>query len=142
MAGAGQDLRQLVIDGLSQGYPVSEISERVTRLRDRRRIGVDGDEAEARMRGQQGARMASAAKGRIHQHSARQVQRRPEQLENPVAHDRQVSGSSRSHHAPSIAAHSPAAQCVLGRPAAEMPGQAPIRATALTGHGHRLTPGK
>ena len=82
-AGAGQDLRQLVVDRLDQGHPVAEASQGVTRLLDRGRVGVDADEAEARMRGQEGAGMAGAAEGRVDEYGARQARARARAAQAP-----------------------------------------------------------
>ena len=145
-AGAGQDLRQFVVDRLDQGDPVGEAGQALARLRDRGRVGVDADQAEARMRGQEGAGVTGAAERRVDEDGARRLERRREQLKDPVAHDRHVPGRSRSHRAPSLYCSLAALCCPDAggqcRPAAAMPGQAPIRATALTGRGGRLTPGK
>ena len=95
--------RQLVVDGLDQGHPVAEGGQRLPGLADRGRVGVDADQGEAGVRGQQRAGVAGAAEGRVHQDGAGGLERGSEQREDPVLQDRQVTGACRvwpAHRAP------------------------------------------
>ena len=117
-----QDGGQFFVAGLHQRHPVREGSQQAPGLVDGGGVGVDPDERQPGMRGQQRAGVAGPAEGGVHQNGAVRLEGGPEQREYAVLHDRQVTGRSRAcraHRAPF-----PLPYCASG----EMPGQAPIRA--------------
>ncbi|CAM5381650.1 hypothetical protein SRIMM317S_02577 [Streptomyces rimosus subsp. rimosus] len=97
-AEAGQDLRQLVVDGVHEGGAVPVGGQALPRQLQRGRVPVEGDQAGGRERGEQRLAVPSEAERAVDDDRAGLGERGGEHVQTPLEHDGYVA---------IVAAHAP-----------------------------------